>query len=43
MQELKRVVGSVYKGVVISGYPNNIVQVDYLQKSGVLPERYFVM
>ena len=33
----------VYRGVVISGYPNNANQADALQKSGELPERYFVM
>lgn len=27
----------------MSGFPNNAVQADYLQKAGVLPERYFVM
>ena len=33
----------VYRGVVISGFPNNANQADALQKSGELPERYFVM
>lgn len=28
---------------MISGYPNNIVQTDFIQKSGILPERYFVL
>jgi hypothetical protein len=34
-------VESVYKGIIISGYPNNLVQTDFIQKSGLLPERYF--
>lgn len=33
----------VYKGIVISGFPNNAVQANYIQKAGILPERYFVM
>ena len=36
-------VDAVYLGIVISGFPNNAVQADYLQKAGVLPDRYFVM
>ncbi len=36
MAELNKV-ESVYKGIVISGYPNNIVQADFIQKSGILP------
>ena len=27
----------------MSGYPNNIIQADFIQKSGILPERYFCM
>lgn len=34
---------SVYKGILISGYPNNILQVDFIQKSGFLPDRYFLL
>jgi hypothetical protein len=41
LAELSKV-ESVYKGIVISGYPNNIVQTDFIQKSGILPERYFL-
>ena len=36
-------VGATYKGVIISGYPNNLVQLDYIQKCGILPDRYFVL
>ncbi len=36
-------VDNVYKGIVVSGFPNNAVQADYLQKAGILPDRYFVM
>jgi adenylate kinase len=42
MAELTKV-ESVYKGIVISGYPNNIVQADFIQKSGILPDRYFLL
>ena len=34
---------SVYKGIIISGYPNNFVQLDYVQKCGILPDRYFIL
>lgn len=34
---------SVYKGIIVSGYPNNIQQVDFIQKSGFLPDRYFTI
>lgn len=40
--EIKKV-DNVYKGIVVSGFPNNAIQADYLQKAGVLPDRYFVM
>ncbi len=33
----------VYKGIAISGYPNNIFQADFIQKSEILPERYFLL
>lgn len=36
-------VDAVYLGIVVSGFPNNAVQADYLQKAGILPERYFVL
>ena len=42
LENLKKV-ETVYKGVVISGYPNNIVQADFIQKSGILPDRYFIL
>ena len=42
LKELAKV-EKVYRGVVVSGYPNNATQADALQKSGELPERYFVM
>lgn len=34
---------AIYKGVFVSGYPNNIQQVDFIQKSGFLPDRYFTL
>ena len=34
---------SVYKGIIISGYPNNLVQLDFIQKCGILPDRYFIL
>lgn len=34
---------SIYKGIIISGYPNNYVQLNFLQKSGIMPDRYFVL
>lgn len=33
----------MYKGIIVSGYPNNIQQVDFIQKSGFLPDRYFTI
>jgi adenylate kinase len=36
-------VDKIYRGVVISGFPNNAVQADTLQKAGIIPERYFIM
>lgn len=36
-------VDNVYKGIVVSGFPNNASQADYLQKAGILPERYFLL
>lgn len=42
LNELKNC-DSVYKGIVISGYPNNFVQLDFIQKSGYLPDRYFYL
>jgi hypothetical protein len=33
----------MFKGIVISGYPNNIHQVDFIQKSAFLPDRYFLL
>ena len=38
--ELKGVEG-IFKGVIVSGYPNNLRQVDFIQKCGILPDRYF--
>lgn len=40
--ELKNV-DNVHKGVIISGYPNNYSQLDFIQKSGFLPDRYFYL
>lgn len=34
---------TIYKGIIVSGYPNNIQQVDFIQKSGFLPDRYFTL
>lgn len=42
LAELKKV-DKIYKGVVISGYPNNANQADFIQKSGILPDRYFLL
>lgn len=42
LEELKNV-DSVQKGVLISGYPNNLIQLDFIQKSGYLPDRYFYL
>lgn len=36
-------VDNVYRGIVISGFPNNAIQVDCLQKAGILPDRYFLL
>lgn len=36
-------VDNVYRGIVISGFPNNAIQADCLQKAGVLPNRYFLL
>lgn len=36
-------VEAIFKGVIISGYPNNLVQLDFIQKCGILPDRYFVV
>lgn len=36
-------VDNVYKGIVVSGFPNNASQADHLQKAGILPERYFLL
>lgn len=36
-------VESVYKGVVVSGYPNNLVQANFLQQNAFLPERVFLL
>lgn len=36
-------VDNVYKGIVVSGFPNNAIQADTLQKAGILPERYFLL
>jgi hypothetical protein len=33
----------VYKGIVVSGFPNNAAQADALQKAGIIPERYFIL
>ena len=32
---------AVFKGILISGYPNNLQQITYIQQSGFLPDRYF--
>ena len=42
LENLKSV-ESVHKGVVISGYPNNFIQLDFIQKSGFMPDRYFYL
>ena len=39
-EELKKV-EAIFKGVIVSGYPNNLVQLDFIQKCGILPDRYF--
>jgi hypothetical protein len=36
-------VDNVYKGIVVNGFPNNASQADYLQKTGLLPDRYFLL
>lgn len=36
-------VDNVYRGIVVSGFPNNAIQADYLQKAGILPDRYFLL
>lgn len=42
LEEFKKI-DPIFKGVIISGYPNNASQADHLHKSGILPDRYFVM
>jgi adenylate kinase len=36
-------VESVYKGIVISGYPNNLIQANFMQQNAFLPERIFML
>ncbi len=36
-------VDTVYNGTVLSGFPNNAIQADYLQKAGIIPDRYFIL
>jgi adenylate kinase len=36
-------VESVYKGVIISGYPNNLIQANFMQQNAFLPERIFML
>ena len=36
-------VDKMYRGIVISGFPNNAAQADALQKAGIIPERYFLL
>lgn len=36
-------VDNVYRGIVVSGFPNNAIQADSLQKAGILPDRYFLL
>jgi adenylate kinase len=36
-------VDNVYRGIVVSGFPNNAIQADCLQKAGILPDRYFLL
>lgn len=36
-------VESVYKGVVVSGYPNNLIQANFMQRNAWLPERVFML
>jgi adenylate kinase len=36
-------VESVYKGVVVSGYPNNLIQANFMQQNAFLPERVFML
>jgi hypothetical protein len=40
--EIKKV-DNVYRGIVVSGFPNNATQADCLQKTGILPDRYFLL
>jgi adenylate kinase len=42
IEEISKV-DKVYKGIVISGFPNNATQADALQKVGIIPERYFLL
>lgn len=36
-------VESVYKGIVVSGYPNNLIQANFMQQNAYLPERIFLL
>ena len=36
-------VDKLYRGIIISGFPNNAAQADALQKAGIIPERYFLL
>ena len=42
IEEINKV-DKVYRGIVVSGFPNNAVQADTLQKAGIIPERYFLL
>lgn len=42
IEEINKV-DPVYRGIIISGYPNNASQVDTFQKAGIIPERYFLL
>jgi hypothetical protein len=40
LEELKHC-DKTHKGVIVSGYPNNLQQVEFVQKCQFLPDRYF--
>lgn len=42
IEEINKV-DKVYRGIVISGFPNNAAQADAIQKAGIIPDRYFLL
>ena len=42
-KEAMEKVESVYKGVVVSGYLNNLIQANFMQQNAFLPERIFLL